>query len=208
MGTSMYSLSLHAAHRSASGSAWKAHPRRTRLTSAPVMNSGRRGLSAWRARDRPASGRQRSSSGWPTGRALAVRSWPESGALGSAGRRGRSSVRRGPSPHRAAVGGRLGVLRAIDAPERGSQRGSGVPRARRGPKPLRRLEQRTGLVVELIRRITLGARNGVRRRVAPNSICRRSAMPPSLARPATVANGAYRAVSTCPGRREARANVC
>jgi hypothetical protein len=45
-----------------------------------AMNSGRRGLSASRARGRPAPGRRRSWRGWPTGRALAVRSWPESGA--------------------------------------------------------------------------------------------------------------------------------
>ena len=123
----------------------------------PAMNSGRRGLSASRARGRPASGPRRSSSGWPTGRALAVEAGPNLARL-SAGTRARSSVSRASQRGIAQLWHGVSEFseRRFDAPERGGQRGSGVPRARRGPKPLRRLEQRTGLVVELIRRITLG----------------------------------------------------
>ena len=82
-------------------------------SAAPAMNSGRRGLSASRARDRPASGRRRSSSGWPTGRALAVRSWPESGAAPLGWHQCEVECPQGQSTrYPAALGRRLGALAA------------------------------------------------------------------------------------------------
>lgn len=94
------------------------HGRRAHLatledsSAAPAMNSGGRGLSASRARGRPASGRRRSSSGWPTGRALALRSWPESGAAQGWHPCEVECPQGQSTRYRAALGRHLGVLAA------------------------------------------------------------------------------------------------
>ena len=179
MGTAMYSLSLHAAQRPASRlrMAGRHISRRTKTHGPrPAMNSGRRGLSASRARGRRASGRRLSSSGWPTGRASSAK-LARSGAapLGwhpcevecpQASQRGIAQLWDGVSEF---------SQRRFDVSERGGHRGRGVPRACRGPEGSAPPRAAKGLVVELVRRITLGGAQRGRLRAAPNSICRRSA---------------------------------
>jgi len=58
-------------------------------------------------------------------------------------------------PYRGALASRRGVLqRSFDAPERGCERRRSAPRTRGSPETLRGREQRAGLVVQLVRRIT------------------------------------------------------
>ena len=145
-------------------------PTRTRLRMPEGRSRGARGLIGRAGDELRPSRTQRFASAAPTSlrtaaqlERLADRSRASSAKLARIWRGSRLAPVRG----RVSAGlvnavsrssGRLSEFseRRFDAPERGGQRGSGVPRARRGPKPLRRLEQRTGLVVELIRRITLG----------------------------------------------------
>ena len=161
MGTSMYSLSLRAAHRPAS-----------RLRMPEGRSRGARGLVGRAGDELPAAAdsalRERGAYQPPdrgaaraAGRQVArqpCEAGPNLERLRPAGTRARSSVSRASQRGIAQLWDGVSEFseRRFDAPERGGQRGSGVPRARRGPKPLCRLEQRTGLVVELIRRITLG----------------------------------------------------